>query len=754
MNGATVSTSNALSNTGGMYVDASTYNGSSTLTIGGALTNTGTFDLGNDYLENATSVTATALTNYVGATFGTINIAGDIDTTAPVPISATFDIAGAAGFGIASTLEGSANITGNANGSGILEFASGEITTIAASSELTLNGPDAFLADASNVSANSALTGLATVSGSLTLQNGASVATNNALTNSGGTYVDASTYDGGSTLAVGGELINDDAIDLGNAYLSSGSTLSADQLDNAGTINIVGSATATALLSVSGTTTNTGAIDIGAGGVASLSGAATGAGAVSITNGGALSLGATDQGGTISFGSGGGQIDIDDGAHVSTIENFSADDLIDLDSYASSYQAVFYASSSGGTLEIVNTANNALLAELGFSGSFSGETFALTEGSSGDTEIGLANAPWANPQPGDVVVTPPAGSGFFSYQYDYSPGGNFIGSQFYYTGITGEPYTTEEVDYNGGGQVTRAAFSDVTGEPYSSYEYDYVAGVYSGSKFTYTTVPAGASYSSYQVDYNQNKVFSGEQFYYTDVTGQSYTGEVATYDANLKLSSVLLTGVQDQAYSSIQYDYSAGTYEGYQAYYTVTGHSYTNEEAEVSASGQLEKTIYSGMTSTPYSSVEQDYVNGSLADSIYDFTDVSGHTYYAYQLTENSSGAALQETFDLNAGGHSETALTAAQTLTSLGSDTMTGDGATTFVLHAIYAADVITNFNSADTISLPTSEFSHFSAVTSAATQSAGGVLITASDGDTLTLKNVTTTQLQGMQNNFTYHS
>jgi hypothetical protein len=307
MNGATVSTSNALSNTGGMYVDASTYNGSSTLTIGGALTNTGTFDLGNDYLENATSVTATALTNYVGATFGTINIAGDIDTTAPVPISATFDIAGAAGaagFGIASTLEGSANITGNANGSGILEFASGEITTIAASSELTLNGPDAFLADASNVSANSALTGLATVSGSLTLQNGASVATNNALTNSGGTYVDASTYDGGSTLAVGGELINDDAIDLGNAYLSSGSTLSADQLDNAGTINIVGSATATALLSVSGTTTNTGAIDIGAGGVASLSGAATGAGAVNITNGGALSLGATDQGGTISFGSG------------------------------------------------------------------------------------------------------------------------------------------------------------------------------------------------------------------------------------------------------------------------------------------------------------------------------------------------------------------------------------------------------------------------------------------------------------------
>ena len=42
-----------------------------------------------------------------------------------------------------------------------------------------------------------------------------------------------------------------------------------------------------------------------------------------------------------------------------------------------------------------------------------------------------------------------------------------------------------------------------------------------------------------------------------------------------------------------------------------------------------------------------------------------------------------------------------------------------------------------------------------SAATQSGANVLITAtSDGDTLTLKNMTTSTLAGMSNNFTFHA
>jgi hypothetical protein len=49
-------------NSGGLDVDATSYNGGSSLTIEGTLTNSGTLDIGNDYLEHATSVTVAALT--------------------------------------------------------------------------------------------------------------------------------------------------------------------------------------------------------------------------------------------------------------------------------------------------------------------------------------------------------------------------------------------------------------------------------------------------------------------------------------------------------------------------------------------------------------------------------------------------------------------------------------------------------------------------------------------------------------------
>jgi hypothetical protein len=170
----------------------------------------------------------------------------------------------------------------------------------------------------------------------------------------------------------------------------------------------------------------------------------------------------------------------------------------------------------------------------------------------------------------------------------------------------------------------------------------------------------------------------------------------------------------------------------------------------------LEKVVYSGLSGTPYSSVEQDYSGGAPADTVYGYTDVTGQTYYAYQVTDDASGNGLQETFDLNGGGHTLIALTGGQTLTSLGNDKMTGSstGSTTFALDAIYGADVITNFTSADTISLSASEFANFAAVTSAASQSGANVLITASDGDTLTLKAMTTATLAGMSSNFAFHA
>ncbi len=442
-----------------------------------------------------------------------------------------------------------------------------------------------------------------------------------------------------------------------------------------------------------------------------------------------------------------------------TLSGFAPGDAIALASlpYKSSYEAAFYASAGGGTLKILDTANNnAVVASLPFSGSLAGEAFTLSADPTAGTHITLLAAAWANPQAGDVLFTDVPGQAYSAYQYNYTAG-SFVGSQFYYTGIAGQPYTAEEIDYNGGGQLTRAAFSGVTGQPYSSYEYDYVGGVFYGSKFTYTSVPAGAAYSSYVVDYDQTNTFAGEQFYFTNVQGQSYTGEEMDFNASVGLSRVLLTGVQNQAYSSLELDYAGGVYTGYKAFYTgIAGQSYTAEEVDVSASNQLEKVVYSGMTSTPYSSVEQDYTGGALSDVIYGFTNVSGQPYTAYQVMDDAGGQALQETLDLASGGHDLIALTAGQTLTSLGNDAMTGSasGATTFVLNAIYGHDTITNLTSADAVSLPAAEFATFNALLGAAqNNAAGGVTITAGDGDTLTLNTMTKTALAGMSANFAFH-
>jgi autotransporter passenger strand-loop-strand repeat protein len=340
------------------------------------------------------------------------------------------------------------------------------------------------------------------------------------------------------------------------------------------------------------------------------------------------------------------------------------------------------------------------------------------------------------------------------YEYDYSSG-DLVGSQFYYTNITGQSYITGEIDYNGGGQLTRAAFFGVSGQPYSAYEYDYVGGVFAGARYTFTSVPAGASYSSYVVDQSPSNTFAGEQFFFTNVQGQPYTGEEVDFDANVALSRVVLTGVENQAYSSLELDYAGGSYTGYKAYYTGLTGPYSSEEVDVSAANQLQKVVYSGLTATPYSSVEQDYAGGSLADEIYSFTNVTGQPYYAYQVEETPGGSGVQETLDLASGGHDLIALASGQTLTSLGLDMMTGSasGATSFVLNAIYGQDTITNLTAADTVSLPTAEFASFNALLGAAQNQGANVVITAGDGDTLTLNNMTKTQLTGMAANFTFH-
>src|SRR6201999_1327198 len=117
--------------------------------------------------------------------------------------------------------------------------------------------------------------------------------------------------------------------------------------------------------------------------------------------------------------------------------------------------------------------------------------------SDGSLELGAMAFPSVVVAPGDVVISNIAGQAysayenlfnagllvgtdyFFthgngqysSYEYDFSGGNDFLGSKFFYTGITGKSYTGEEADYDGGGNVTRVGFTGVTGAAYSSYEY-------------------------------------------------------------------------------------------------------------------------------------------------------------------------------------------------------------------------------------------------------------------------------------------
>ena len=226
---APLTLSGALSNSGNLNVNAGYGDGGSALTISGVLTNSGSLNIGNGAMSAATTVTATGLVDFVGTTLGAINLIGNT-SGAPVPVSATLDITGAAGFGAASVLVGSVNLSGNANGHALLEFASGQITKIVANSELTLSGPDAFVADASSTSANSALTGLATIAGSLNLNDIAPLTLSGALGNSGNLNVDQSYGDGGSTLTISGVLTNTGSVNIGNGALSAATTVTTTGL--------------------------------------------------------------------------------------------------------------------------------------------------------------------------------------------------------------------------------------------------------------------------------------------------------------------------------------------------------------------------------------------------------------------------------------------------------------------------------------------------------------------------------------------
>ena len=228
----------ALANSGTLLIDENYdfgdgHSGGSSVTLGGTLTNSGNIYVGDATLTTATTVTASGLDNT-----GSLTLKG-------ASAQATLDVTGPAGFGTAGELTGNVYVGGNA----LIEFTSGQITDIASTASLILDGSTAFIADApppgSNLTGDSALQGLSTIEGTFDLRGGV-LQTTGGLTN-GGNNLGIDDYDnghsGGSSVTIGGMLMNSGKTYIGNTALATATTVTASGLDNTGELQLSGSST-------------------------------------------------------------------------------------------------------------------------------------------------------------------------------------------------------------------------------------------------------------------------------------------------------------------------------------------------------------------------------------------------------------------------------------------------------------------------------------------------------------------------------
>jgi hypothetical protein len=264
-----VTTTTGLTVNGGsarLKVDAYGGRGGSTVTIGGNLVNSsfgsfgdGGVSVGNDGMSVADLLTVNGtLTN----TGGLVNLTGGNQAGA----TAQMQVAGAA----PSTLTGNYSIVGDTGGA-FLQWGSGGITQIGDGASnggyLFIDGANAF-AEIGATNSNSALTGLTTIAsnGLLELRDGTSVTTTTGLTVSGGSArlkVDAYGGRGGSTVTIGGNLVNsstgsfgDGGVSVGNGNMSVADLLTVNGTftDTGGSVALIGGsqAGATAQMQVTG----------------------------------------------------------------------------------------------------------------------------------------------------------------------------------------------------------------------------------------------------------------------------------------------------------------------------------------------------------------------------------------------------------------------------------------------------------------------------------------------------------------------
>jgi autotransporter passenger strand-loop-strand repeat protein len=412
--GSTLNVAGDLTNNGTVNVGTGfNRDGGSTVTITGNLNNSGTLNIHDD-TASATVVTARALT-----TVGPVNLVGDEfgDGAGAAELILT---SGAAPSTLSSTI--------TLFGPSLLEFASGGISSIAASGKLVVGGGQAFVADSGATSSNSALTGLGSVAGDFELQHGAALSLMGGLTVGGNLNVDTVGNASGSVLGVAGDLTNSGTVNVGTGFnrdggstvtitgnlnnsgtlnihddTASATVVTAGALSNAGTINLVGDefgdGTGAASLTVSGAASNNGTININSFASLLISGALTGSGNATIGQDAQLAVQGAS-GGTLTFNGAGASLTLDGRATFSdTISGMTLGDSIILKNTDATGAFL-----SGQTLTIQLAGGGALAYHL--TGNFTGESFATTQvgGNSDITLVAGSDQPPVTTVPGSQTI--------------------------------------------------------------------------------------------------------------------------------------------------------------------------------------------------------------------------------------------------------------------------------------------------------------------------------------------------------------
>jgi hypothetical protein len=343
--GSSLTVGGDLANSGNVSVGRHGFrDGGGSLAVTGTLNNTGTLAIDNDTAQT-TQVTAATLAN-TGTLLLNTNGSG----------KSVLNIAGAA----PNALAGTVTLAGNS----LLEVGNGSIASIAAGDALTIASANAFLADASDLTHNSALSGLQSIAGNLTLQGGSAVTTTGPLAISGSLALQGSTLTTGGAVTVGGNggTLNIDA--TSTLAVTSGNSFT----QQAGTTTTVSGALTAALIEVAG-----GKFDY----VKSIIDQA-----FELGDGGLLEFGnSVDATSTVTFTDGTGTVQLDmPGSFAATIAGAQVGDvfhLIDTPVTALSYaNNTLTVSGSGGTV-----------ASLTFTGTYNTSDFGFQSDGSGGTYI-------------------------------------------------------------------------------------------------------------------------------------------------------------------------------------------------------------------------------------------------------------------------------------------------------------------------------------------------------------------------------